>query len=102
MLWALLLAVPLPYVANTAGWMTAELGRQPWVIHGILRTHDAYSTNVSSGNAMFTLLGFFGIYSVLAALFLLLVGRKIVRGPEPEPEAAGARVPPDAPASVEV
>jgi cytochrome d ubiquinol oxidase subunit I len=87
-LWLLLLATPFPYVANTAGWMTAELGRQPWVIHGILRTRDAYSTNVSAGNALFTLIGFCGVYAVLAALFLFLIGKKIARGPEPEPGEA--------------
>jgi cytochrome d ubiquinol oxidase subunit I len=90
LLWALLLALPFPYVANTAGWMTAELGRQPWVVYGVLRTSAAYSTNVSAGNAMFSLLGFFGIYSVLSALFLLLVVRKIAAGPEPaQGEAPG-------------
>lgn len=90
LLWALLLALPFPYIANTAGWMAAELGRQPWVVYGVLRTSAAYSTNVSAGNAMFSLLGFFGIYSVLSALFLLLVVRKIAAGPEPAPgEAPG-------------
>jgi cytochrome d ubiquinol oxidase subunit I len=84
-LWALLLALPFPYVANTAGWMTAELGRQPWVVYGVLRTSAAYSTNVSAGNAMFSLLGFLGIYSVLSALFLFLVVRKVAAGPEPSP-----------------
>jgi len=95
LLWLLLLAVPLPYVANTMGWMTAELGRQPWVIHGILRTRDAFSSNVSAGNALFTLIGFAGIYAVLAALFLVLLGKKIAAGPEPAPEDAG---PTDGPA----
>jgi cytochrome bd ubiquinol oxidase subunit I len=85
LLWALLLATPFPYIANTAGWITAETARQPWVVHGIIRTSGAHSTNVSAGNALFTLIGFAGIYAVLAALFLLIVGKKIVKGPEPEP-----------------
>jgi cytochrome d ubiquinol oxidase subunit I len=88
LLWLLLLAAPFPYVANTAGWMTAELGRQPWTIYGVQRTADAWSHNVSAGNALFTLIGFCGIYSVLALLFLALVGRRIAEGPEPEPERA--------------
>ncbi len=92
LLWALLLAVPMPYVANTAGWMTAELGRQPWVVHGILRTKDAWSANVSAGNALFTLIGFAGLYLLLSVLYVLLVGRKLVAGPDPAPPA------PDAPA----
>lgn len=93
LLWTLLLAVPLPYIANTTGWMTAELGRQPWVVHGILRTKDAWSANVSAGNALFTLIGFAGLYVLLSVLYVLLVGRKLVAGPDPAPPAAGAPAP---------
>ncbi len=81
MLWALLLLLPFPYIANTAGWLTAELGRQPWVVYGILRTAEAHSANVSAGNALFTLLGFMGLYTVLGILFLFLVRREIEHGP---------------------
>jgi cytochrome d ubiquinol oxidase subunit I len=82
MLWILLLAVPFPYIANTAGWMTAEFGRQPWLIYGMLRTVDGYSKLVSPGNGWFTFIGFLGMYSVLSMLFLFLVLREIDRGPE--------------------
>lgn len=82
-LWALLLLLPFPYIANTAGWMTAELGRQPWVIHGLLRTAVGHSPTVSAGNVLFTLIGFMGMYAVLSLLFLFLVTREIERGPEP-------------------
>jgi cytochrome d ubiquinol oxidase subunit I len=82
MLWVLLLLLPFPYIANTAGWMTAELGRQPWLIYGLLRTADGSSPYVSSGNAMFTLLGFMGMYTLLSILFLFLVYREIEHGPE--------------------
>ncbi|HEX9637399.1 MAG TPA: cytochrome ubiquinol oxidase subunit I [Acidobacteriota bacterium] len=85
MLWILLLLLPFPYIANTAGWMTAELGRQPWLIHGLMRTADGFSAQVSAGNALFTLLGFMGLYALLGVLFLFLVYREIERGP-----AAGA------------
>ena len=54
MLWILMLSCPFPYIANTAGWMTAELGRQPWLVYGLMRTADGYSTMVSAGNGMFT------------------------------------------------
>jgi cytochrome d ubiquinol oxidase subunit I len=81
MLWILLLALPFPYVANTAGWLTAELGRQPWLVYGLMRTADGYSKMVSAGNAMFTLLGFMGMYTVLGILFLFLVRREIEHGP---------------------
>jgi len=84
MLWILLLALPFPYIANTAGWMTAELGRQPWLVYALMRTADGYSKTVSAGNGMFTLLGFLGMYTVLGILFLFLVRREIERGPAVE------------------
>jgi len=88
LLWTLLLAAPLPYVANTAGWMTAELGRQPWLIYGLMRTSEGSSAHVSSGNAMFTLLGFMGMYTLLLMLGLFMVWREIDHGPGRH-EAAG-------------
>jgi len=81
-LWLLLLAAPFPYIANTAGWITAEAGRQPWLIYGLLRTPAGVSAQVSVGNALFTLIGFMGMYAVLAILFMLLVYREIDHGPE--------------------
>jgi cytochrome d ubiquinol oxidase subunit I len=82
MLWVLLLALPFPYIATTAGWITAELGRQPWLVYGILRTMDGTSAQVSAGNGLFTLIGFMGMYGLLAVLFLFLVRREIEHGPE--------------------
>jgi len=90
-LWGLMLLLPFPYIANTAGWTTAELGRQPWVIYGLMRTADGMSPNVSSGNALFTLIGFMGMYAVLGILFLFLVRREIEHGPEPASASADAR-----------
>src|SRR5215469_7440461 len=81
LLWVLMLAFPFPYIANTLGWMTAELGRQPWLIYGLFHTRNGYSTVVSNGNTIFTLIGFTGIYFVLGLLFLYLVGREIGHGP---------------------
>jgi len=81
-LWALLLSFPLPYIANTAGWMTAELGRQPWIIYGLMRTSAGYSDTVSAGNGLFTLLGFMGLYALLSILFTVLMYREISHGPE--------------------
>jgi cytochrome d ubiquinol oxidase subunit I len=83
LLWALLLSFPLPYIANIAGWLTAELGRQPWLIYGLMRTSEGYSSTVSAGNGLFTLLGFMGLYTLLGLLFTVLVYREISRGPEP-------------------
>jgi cytochrome bd ubiquinol oxidase subunit I len=83
MLWLLMLCVPLPYIANTAGWMTAELGRQPWLIYGLMRTAHGVSPRVDAGNAWFTLIGFMGLYMVLGILWLFLVYREIELGPDP-------------------
>jgi cytochrome bd ubiquinol oxidase subunit I len=82
LLWVLMLACPFPYIANTLGWMTAELGRQPWLIYGLFRTGDGYSKVVSNGDVIFTLIGFIGLYCVLGLLFLFLVGREIAHGPD--------------------
>lgn len=82
MLWILLLSLPFPYIANTAGWITAEVGRQPWLIYGLMRTPEGISRTVVAGNVWFTLIGFLGMYMVLSILFLFLVYREIERGPE--------------------
>jgi cytochrome d ubiquinol oxidase subunit I len=84
LLWVLLVCAPLPYVANTAGWMTAEVGRQPWLVYGLVRTAEGTSQHVHAGNGLFTLLGFMGLYTVLAILFLFLVQRILARGPVEE------------------
>ena len=89
-LWALLLSFPLPYIANTAGWMTAELGRQPWLIYGLMRTSEGYSSTVSASNGLFTLIGFMGLYALLGLLFTVLIYREIDHGPEPKKPAAEA------------
>lgn len=81
MLWILMLSAPFPYIANTAGWMTAELGRQPWLVYGLMRTENGYSKLVSAGNGMFTMLGFMGMYTVLGILFLFLIKLEIEKGP---------------------
>ena len=81
-LWALLFMLPFPYIANTAGWYTAELGRQPWLVYDLLRTADGISPTVSSGNTLFTLLGFIGLYLLLGLLFIILAGKIINKGPE--------------------
>lgn len=83
-LWLLMLALPFPYIATTAGWMTAEIGRQPWIIYGLMRTASGSSSQVSAGNGLFTLIGFMGLYLLLGVLFLFLITREIGHGPEEE------------------
>jgi cytochrome d ubiquinol oxidase subunit I len=85
LLWALMLAMPFPFIANTLGWITAEAGRQPWVIYGLLRTANGSSQNVSSGNVGFTLFGFMGLYALLALVYFALLLKVIGQGPEQEP-----------------
>jgi cytochrome d ubiquinol oxidase subunit I len=83
MLWVLMLAFPFPYIATTAGWVTAELGRQPWTVYGLMRTAQGVSPTMHSGTVLFTLIGFCGLYFVLGLLFLFLVAREIAHGPAP-------------------
>ncbi|WP_298265505.1 cytochrome ubiquinol oxidase subunit I [uncultured Lutibacter sp.] len=81
-LWVLLFSIPFPYIANTAGWYTSELGRQPYLVYGLLKTADGVSENVSSGNTLFTLLGFIGLYLVLGFIMLILAGKIVYAGPK--------------------
>lgn len=75
-------AVLLPQIANQAGWFAAEMGRQPWVVYGLLRTSDAFSKTVSANHILFSLILFALAYLVLFVLFLYLFTRKIQHGPE--------------------
>ena len=83
MLWVLMLAVPFPYIANLAGWWTAELGRQSWLVYGLLRTTAGDSPSVHAGNVIFTIIGFIGMYVVLFMIFLYMILREVERGPVP-------------------
>ncbi|MGF1471238.1 MAG: cytochrome ubiquinol oxidase subunit I [Rubrobacteraceae bacterium] len=83
-LWLLMLAVPFPFIANIGGWFTAEIGRQPWIAYGLLRTEDGISPLVSSGSVLFTLMGFAGIYTLMGLLYIVLMVREVAHGPESE------------------
>jgi cytochrome d ubiquinol oxidase subunit I len=85
LLWILMLAFPYPYIATTAGWMTAELGRQPWLIFKLFRTAQGVSDVVNSGDVLFTLMGFTGLYFLLGVLYLFMIGREIGHGPHEAP-----------------
>jgi cytochrome d ubiquinol oxidase subunit I len=75
------LAVILPQVANQFGWFAAEMGRQPWVVYGLLRTSDALSKVVTANQVLFSLILFALVYTLLFALFLYLLNKKIKHGP---------------------
>jgi cytochrome d ubiquinol oxidase subunit I len=82
MLWLLMLAIPFPYIANQAGWVVAEVGRQPWLVYGLQKTAAGVSTNVSAGMTWFTLLGFMGLYLLIGLLYVFLFLRIVGRGAE--------------------
>ncbi len=82
-LWILMLAFPFPYIATTMGWLVAELGRQPWLVYGLMRTRDGTSPLVPGGDVAFTTLGHMGLDLVIGLLFLYLIGKEIAKGPRP-------------------
>ncbi|MFD1552600.1 cytochrome ubiquinol oxidase subunit I [Putridiphycobacter roseus] len=81
LLWSIMFLLPFPYIANITGWYTAELGRQPYLVYGLLKTSEGVSPTVSSGNTLFTLMGFIALYMLLGILFLVLVGKTVNEGP---------------------
>jgi cytochrome bd ubiquinol oxidase subunit I len=81
MLWIIMLATPFPFIANTAGWFTTELGRQPWIVYGLLPTAQGVTTTLSDGNVLFTLLGFVGMYLLLGILYVILMTFEAITGP---------------------
>ena len=82
LLWIFVFSVLLPNIANQVGWFAAEMGRQPWVVYGLLRTSDALSAAVTANQVLFSLILFALIYTLLLALFLYLLNKKIKVGPE--------------------
>jgi len=83
LLWAFVLAIPLPYVANQVGWVTAEVGRQPWIVYGLLRTKDALSKSVTAEQTLTSIILFGIIYALLFAVWLYVLNDKIHHGPDP-------------------
>lgn len=90
---ALLWSIPVPYIANTAGWFMAEVGRQPWIVYGLQRVEEAVSPTVSAGAVLATLLSFTLIYGVLAVVDVYLLARFVKQGPEAETAPATPGVP---------
>jgi len=81
LLWTFVFTAILPQIANQFGWFTAEMGRQPWVVYGLLRTSDALSKSVQANQVLFSLILFFIVYLVLFLLFVYLMNKKIKKGP---------------------
>lgn len=86
-LWVLMLLLPFPYIANEAGWVTTEVGRQPWLVYGLLRTAAGASPTVVAGETIFTLLGFAGMYALIGLLSLFLALHMVLEGPEEQVSA---------------
>jgi len=86
LLWLFVFSVFLPQIANQFGWFAAEMGRQPWVVYGLLRTSEAFSQTVTDNQILFSLIMFFVIYSLLFILFIYLLNKKIKHGPYDESE----------------
>ena len=75
-----------PQLSNQLGWIVAEVGRQPWIVYGLMKTSDGLSKVVSAGQTLFSLILFSLIYLLLFALFIFLLDQKIKHGPDPVPE----------------
>jgi cytochrome d ubiquinol oxidase subunit I len=78
-------AVPAAYAANQLGWVSAEAGRQPWIVYGVLRTSDALSESVGAEAVLSSIVLFGLIYLMLFAVWLYVMNDKIQHGPEPVP-----------------
>ena len=84
LLWIFVFSAILPQIANQVGWFTAEMGRQPWVVYGLLKTSEAFSQAVSNNQILFSLILFALVYSLLFVLFVYLLNKKIKQGPYDE------------------
>lgn len=87
LMWFFVFAVALPYIANQLGWIAAEVGRQPWVVYGLLRTADAVSKSVSASEVAASIVMFSVIYILLFIIWIYVMNDKIQHGPDEVPEA---------------
>ena len=98
-LWAAFASFPTGFVGVLCGWYTAEVGRQPWVVYGLLRTEDAITPSLTAGQALFSLIGYIAVYSVIYAFGLTYIYRLLRAGPAVE-EAGVPPVTPGRPIAV--
>lgn len=91
LLWTFVFAVVGPFIANEGGWCAAEIGRQPWIVWGFLRTEDAFSPAISGGQVLFSIVMFMVLYFVLFLVWLFIMDKKIRKGPELHAETAGRK-----------
>jgi cytochrome d ubiquinol oxidase subunit I len=93
LLWSMILSVAFPHIAQQCGWISTEMGRQPWIVWKLLRTSDGLSPNLSSPQVLGSIIMFLSIYLLLLFLFLFLLDRKIKHGPEPDEESVYRKIP---------
>ncbi|MEZ4699020.1 MAG: cytochrome ubiquinol oxidase subunit I [Rhodothermales bacterium] len=86
LLWVFVFTVVGAYAANQAGWVSAEAGRQPWIVYGLLRTSDALSESVTGGMVLSSIVLFGLIYAMLFVVWIYVLHNKIQHGPEPVAE----------------
>ena len=86
-LWAAFLSFPTGFVAVLCGWYTAEVGRQPWVVYGMLRTEDAITPSLSGGQVLFSLIAYIAVYAVIYSFGLIYIYRVLQAGPASGPES---------------
>ena len=70
-------AISLPFIGNTVGWIMTEMGRQPWVVFGVMKTEDAVSPNVTFGEVLFSLISFTSMYLIMGGICVYLFVRTI-------------------------
>ena len=85
----LIFLIPLPLAAMQFGWVTAEVGRQPWIVYRVLRTSQAFSPTVPAESVLFSLIMFITIYIILLCLYLWFLIRIVKKGSEPTPLGEG-------------
>ncbi len=90
LLWGFVAGVLAPIVANQAGWVSSEVGRQPWVVHGLMRTGEAHSNRLPAGQVLASIAMFGFVYFLLFVVWVRLVDRLVRRGPESSPTHGGA------------
>ena len=78
----LVFAIPLPYIANQLGWIVAEMGRQPWIVYGVMKTSDAVSKSITVGQVVFSLAGFVLLYGLLGTIDIYLLAKFARKGPD--------------------
>ena len=98
-LWAAFLSFPTGFIAVLCGWYTAEVGRQPWVVYGILRTEDAITPSLTGSQVLFSLIAYIVVYAVIYAFGLTYIYRVLKAGPAAEPESV-SHLPPGRPIAV--